>query len=98
MDAALGKGRPLASLFGASTAPAFGPSRVSGGPGAAAVVVRSPDEDALLDAVRNDCPHASGVYGMFDDDGRWIYVGKSKRLRTRLLSYFRARKKRASKD
>jgi excinuclease ABC subunit C len=34
---------------------------------------------------------------MFDDDGRWIYVGKSKRLRTRLLSYFRART-RAAKE
>jgi excinuclease ABC subunit C len=31
------------------------------------------------------------VYRMLDPDGRIIYVGKAKRLRTRLLSYFRAR-------
>jgi len=89
---------PLASLFSGSAEPAFGPSRVSGRPDASAVVIRSPDEDALRDSVRSGCPQAAGVYGMFDDDGRWIYVGKSKRLRTRLLSYFRARRKRGSKE
>jgi excinuclease ABC subunit C len=31
------------------------------------------------------------VYRMLDGDGRIIYVGKAKRLRTRLLTYFRAR-------
>ncbi len=31
------------------------------------------------------------VYRMIDPRGRTIYVGKAKRLRTRLLSYFRAR-------
>jgi excinuclease ABC subunit C len=87
----------LASLFDRRSEISFGPSRVSGRPAATPVVVRSADEDALRDSVRKDCPQAAGVYGMFDDDGRWIYVGKSKRLRTRLLSYFRA-KTRASKE
>jgi excinuclease ABC subunit C len=32
-----------------------------------------------------------GTYRMLDAAGRVIYVGKAKRLRTRLLSYFRAR-------
>ncbi len=31
-----------------------------------------------------------GVYRMIDGSGRVIYVGKAKRLRTRLLTYFRA--------
>jgi len=61
------------------------------------MIARGSDEDALRDSVRTECPQSAGVYGMFDDDGRWIYVGKSKRLRTRLLSYFRART-RASKE
>ena len=59
----------------------FGPSRVSGRSSCSAVVVRSPDEETLRDSVRSECPQSAGVYGMFDDDGRWIYVGKSKRLR-----------------
>jgi excinuclease ABC subunit C len=87
----------LASLFGRQSDITFGPSRVSGRASCSAVIVRSPDEEALRDSVRSDCPQTSGVYGMFDDDGRWIYVGKSKRLRTRLLSYFRART-RAAKE
>jgi excinuclease ABC subunit C len=33
-----------------------------------------------------------GVYRMLGADGEVLYVGKSKRLRTRLLSYFRARR------
>lgn len=32
-----------------------------------------------------------GVYRMLDHTGRVLYVGKAKQLRTRLLSYFRAR-------
>ena len=33
-------------------------------------------------------PQAPGVYQMFDQDGRILYVGKAKRLRTRLRNYF----------
>jgi excinuclease ABC subunit C len=43
----------------------------------------------LRSAVREECPRRPGVYGMLDDSGRLIYVGKAKSLRTRLLSYFR---------
>ncbi|MBA3315963.1 MAG: GIY-YIG nuclease family protein [Planctomycetota bacterium] len=39
-------------------------------------------------ALRAECPKVAGVYGMLDASGRLIYVGKSKSLRTRLLSYF----------
>ncbi|MEM6471038.1 MAG: GIY-YIG nuclease family protein [Planctomycetota bacterium] len=34
------------------------------------------------------CPRVPGVYGMLDRHGRLIYVGKSKSLRSRLMSYF----------
>ncbi|MCS7047185.1 MAG: GIY-YIG nuclease family protein [Gemmataceae bacterium] len=35
------------------------------------------------------CPRKPGVYGMLDDFGELLYVGKAKQLRVRLLSYFR---------
>jgi excinuclease ABC subunit C len=40
--------------------------------------------------LREHCPRAAGVYGMLDEQGHLIYVGKAKRLRHRLLSYFHA--------
>lgn len=46
--------------------------------------------DSLRDArraVRHLCPSHAGVYGMLDADGHVIYIGKSKSLRHRLLSY-----------
>ncbi len=45
--------------------------------------------------VRRDCPQRPGVYGMVDAHGELLYVGKAKRLRTRLLSYFRCKDRRA---
>ena len=42
----------------------------------------------LRDRVASHAPRAPGVYGMIDALGRLIYVGKSKLLRNRLLSYF----------
>lgn len=42
----------------------------------------------LRDLVRQTCPRVPGVYGMLDRKGELIYVGKSKSLRSRLLSYF----------
>lgn len=43
----------------------------------------------LRGQVRRDCPKTPGVYGMLDAHGDLIYVGKAKRLRQRLLTYFR---------
>ena len=40
-------------------------------------------------AVKADATDRPGVYRMFAADGEIVYVGKSKKLRTRLLSYFR---------
>ncbi len=42
----------------------------------------------LRGEVRRYVPRVPGVYGMIDVLGRLIYVGKSKCLRNRLLSYF----------
>lgn len=38
--------------------------------------------------IRENCPARPGVYGMLDEAGQLAYVGQSKRLRQRLLSYF----------
>lgn len=45
---------------------------------------------ALRTHVREQATDRPGVYRMIADDGEVVYVGKSKRLRTRLMSYFRA--------
>lgn len=46
----------------------------------------------LRNGVRRLAEQRPGVYGMLDRDGRLVYVGKSKQLRSRLLSYFTARR------
>ncbi len=38
--------------------------------------------------LRGEAPLAPGVYGMVDGEGELIYVGQSRSLRNRLLSYF----------
>ncbi len=43
------------------------------------------DADRFLDSVSN----APGVYRMLDDQGRHLYVGKARRLKARLSSYFK---------
>lgn len=44
--------------------------------------------ERLKEKLRQSCPQVPGVYGMLDRSGELIYVGKSKSLRSRLLSYF----------
>ena len=46
--------------------------------------------DAMRDRVRADALDRPGVYRMLAAGGEVVYVGKSKRIRSRLLSYFRA--------
>jgi excinuclease ABC subunit C len=47
--------------------------------------------DTMLAQVKDLCREVPGTYRMTSADGEVIYVGKSKALRTRLLSYFRAK-------
>jgi len=58
-----------------------------------AELLRPPTSDAQLDTmraeVRSQAKDRPGVYRMLSADGEIVYVGKSKKLRTRLLSYFR---------
>ncbi|WP_442508934.1 GIY-YIG nuclease family protein [Novipirellula sp. SH528] len=42
----------------------------------------------IRDQIVQTCPQVPGVYGMLSRKGDLIYVGKSKSLRSRLLSYF----------
>ena len=49
-----------------------------------------PASHPLRDAVR-DAKNLPGTYRFLAPDGEIVYVGKSKQIRTRLLSYFRAR-------
>ncbi|MBZ4418407.1 UvrB/UvrC motif-containing protein [Myxococcus sp. RHSTA-1-4] len=46
--------------------------------------------DSLLAHVREHAENRPGVYRMLGPSGELLYVGKSVRVRTRLLSYFRA--------
>jgi excinuclease ABC subunit C len=50
----------------------------------------SADLGQLLRRVQVMAENRPAVYQMFDATGRILYVGKAKRLRTRLLTYFRA--------
>jgi excinuclease ABC subunit C len=50
----------------------------------------STDLDQLLHRVRALAENRPAVYRMCDASGRVVYVGKAKKLRTRLLTYFRA--------
>ncbi|QEF99036.1 UvrABC system protein C [Stieleria maiorica] len=45
-------------------------------------------KSSLKRQISQSCPRVPGVYGMLDRRGELIYVGKSKSLRNRLLSYF----------
>ena len=54
---------------------------------------REPTSEAQLDvmraSVRAGAADRPGIYRMLSDTGEVVYVGKSKQVRTRLLSYFR---------
>src|SRR4051794_36389739 len=77
-------------LFTTTTFDGFGPSRFR--PADEPVVgrkFRSKHPKRLRKQVRAHAPRTPGVYGMIDERGRLVYVGKAKNLRARLLSYFR---------
>ena len=54
-------------------------------------VAATPPSQALREQVRASARNLPGTYRMVAEDGEVLYVGKSKAVRTRLLSYFRAR-------
>lgn len=51
-------------------------------------VIGGASKAELKRQLTQSCPRVPGVYGMLDRTGHLIYVGKSKSLRSRLLSYF----------
>jgi excinuclease ABC subunit C len=53
--------------------------------------VRGKRPGRLRASVRLECPRLPGVYGMLNEAGELICVGKAKCLRSRLLSYFRTK-------
>src|SRR5688500_4148419 len=58
--------------------------------GQRAAPLPSTDLEQLRHRVSALAENRPAVYQMFDGAGRVLYVGKAKRLRTRLLTYFRA--------
>ncbi|MEP6766630.1 MAG: nucleotide excision repair endonuclease, partial [Gemmatimonadaceae bacterium] len=48
----------------------------------------------LRELVRAGCDNKPGVYRMMSENGAVMYVGQSRKIRTRLLSYFRAKGRR----
>ncbi|HEX5003768.1 MAG TPA: hypothetical protein VFV65_00525 [Gemmatimonadales bacterium] len=59
-------------------------------PQLAALPLASADLAALRERVRLMAENRPAVYRMTDPAGRLLYVGKAKRLRARLMTYFRA--------
>src|SRR6266436_6562272 len=82
----------MSELFPPGSFTDFGPSAFVPGPDRNRVVRTPQAKPARLRShVRLLAPSQPGVYGMIDSHHELIYVGKAKNLRTRLLSYFRAR-------
>jgi excinuclease ABC subunit C len=68
----------------------FGSDPLSPHPKRPVEIVGDTNRDRLQAKLRESCPRVPGVYGMLDRKGDLIYVGKSKSLRSRLMSYFSA--------
>jgi excinuclease ABC subunit C len=75
-------------LFARDEFTGFGPDRLCS-VARPVTVVHGQRPGRLRMQVRTRCPRLPGVYGMVDERGELVYVGKAKCLRTRLLSYFR---------
>ncbi|QDT05922.1 UvrABC system protein C [Rubripirellula lacrimiformis] len=78
------------ALFGEQPIFGFGPDPLSPHPTRPIDAVGDVSTIELKRRVIQSCPRVPGVYGMLDRKGQLIYVGKSKSLRSRLLSYFAA--------
>jgi len=51
-------------------------------------LIRRERHEKIAAAIRANVPDTTGVYLFFDNDGGVIYVGKSVRLKSRMLGYF----------
>lgn len=79
----------MPSLFTHSPFPGFGPAARLREEGFTGERLDADTRLRLRTAVKARCPKGPGIYGMLDENDELIYVGKAKRLRPRLLSYFR---------
>jgi excinuclease ABC subunit C len=68
----------------------FGPDPLNPHPTRNIDAVGAPATDELRKRIVQATPRVPGVYGMLNRKGNLYYVGKSKSLRSRLLSYFAA--------
>lgn len=68
----------------------FGPDPLNPHPARNLDAVGAPATDELRKRIVQATPRVPGVYGMLNRKGKLYYVGKSKSLRSRLLSYFAA--------
>ncbi len=75
-------------VFGHETFVNFGADFLLPHPQQELARIESSNQAELRDLVRKYAPKSPGCYGMIDAVGRLSYVGKSKFLRSRLLSYF----------
>jgi excinuclease ABC subunit C len=77
-------------LFPVEKFDGFGPSRFRpANEVVAGMQIKGRRPTRLCIGVRDHAPRCPGVYGMIDERGRIVYVGKAKNLRARLLCYFR---------
>ena len=82
----------MKGLFARQTFAGFGPSLLASADETPPMhSVRGTRPGRLRAGVRLECPRLPGVYGMLNEAGELIYVGKAKCLRSRLLSYFRTK-------
>jgi excinuclease ABC subunit C len=77
-------------LFNSEAFAGFGLSRLSlSAQPPSLSVIHGTRPGRLKAQLRGEGPRCPGVYGMVNEKGELIYVGKAKNLRVRLLSYFR---------
>lgn len=81
----------MRSLFATVPFTGFGPNRYSIVAISAEVTkqVHGDGRAALRRELKKHCPQRPGIYAMLDGQGEIVYIGKAKKLRTRLLNYFR---------
>ncbi len=79
------------SLFSSEPFAGLGPNRydvpIEGSPWGG--MVTGDGRPALRKGITAHAPQQPGIYAMLDGQSNVLYVGKAKRLRTRLLNYFR---------